>query len=575
MNVGDPALWSDVFPEQLIPEILDLVWDTWGTLPLPKPDEFEVPLTRRFKVALRSQKNFRKLPLRIERESPEDDQTNAAELGRIDLKFTPAGSANEDVYFAFECKRLYPIEKGKRKARASEYVTEGMLRFAGGQYASIMRHGGMIGYVLNGKCDAAIAAVEANFSANQAVLFMKAPARFSPSSLRTNNPNIRETTHDLPARAGFLLYHMFLAGPLDETTMTVNDVFTERKRIAEAVLGQTLDAIQKQLDQRGKAGRSQAKDNALFAPISTAVIEAYKAGEIQLAIWLSEAAYKKAKDYEAKTGGEIHKGAITFDLALMYLQIDDFTAAMRYFEIAEAETRATETAEDPSKTPSTFALLRFDLFEKNFWDRIDREAKRSPVMGYKELWGVNYDKTTAKADWDKLSDNSKLLYVITVAQRMRYRRLAEEATWNRANSLHLAHWNLTADLARIIETELKPRKQCPPESQANTLGAVLVQCFEHTTKPSNLSQRQINLHSKHAAKDTATINAAFPNIRKEIEQGEKWEDRIASAVYLLRANRNQVAHSVDDSMVLFTDPEAAKFTVDVLLSLCRVGGWTS
>ncbi len=117
MNVGDPALWSDVFPEYLIPEILDLVWDTWGTLPLPKPDAFEVPLTRRFKVALRSQKNFRKLPLRIERESPEDDQSTAAELGRIDLKFTPAGSANEDVYFAFECKRLYPIEKGVRRAR--------------------------------------------------------------------------------------------------------------------------------------------------------------------------------------------------------------------------------------------------------------------------------------------------------------------------------------------------------------------------------------------------------------------------------------------------------------------------
>ena len=237
-----------------------------GTLPLPKPDAFEVPLTRRFKVALRSQKNFRKLPLRIERESPEDDQSTAAELGRIDLKFTPAGSANEDVYFAFECKRLYPIEKGVRRARTSEYVTEGMARFAGGQYAAIMRHGGMIGYVLNGRCDAAIAAVEANFAANQTTLFMKQPVRFNPSSLRSDNPHIRETAHDLPARAGFLLHHVFLAGPADETTMTINEVFTERKRIADAVFGQTLNAIQKQLDHRGKVDRSQAKDNARLAP---------------------------------------------------------------------------------------------------------------------------------------------------------------------------------------------------------------------------------------------------------------------------------------------------------------------
>jgi hypothetical protein len=48
-----------------------------------------------------------------------------------------------------------------------------------------------------------------------------------------------------------------------------------------------------------------------------------------------------------------------------------------------------------------------------------------------------------------------------------------------------------------------------------------------------------------------------------------------SPSYLLRAARNQVAHSVDDSMVLFKDQKAATFTVDVLLALCRVDLWTS
>ena len=41
------------------------------------------------------------------------------------------------------------------------------------------------------------------------------------------------------------------------------------------------------------------------------------------------------------------------------------------------------------------------------------------------------------------------------------------------------------------------------------------------------------------------------------------------------ATRNQVAHGVDDSMVLFKDASAAAFTVDVLLSLCHVEGWTN
>src|SRR5262249_11791904 len=69
----------------------------------------------------------------------------------------------------------------------------------------------------------------------------------------------------------------------------------------------------------------------------------------------------------------------------------------------------------------------------------------------------------------------------------------------------------------------------------------------------------------------SSSSSAIPVIRKQIEQGAAWEDRIASAVYLPRAVRNQVAHSIDDSMVLYKDPPAATFTVDVL-SLYRVEG---
>ncbi len=222
MTVGDPSMWSDVFPEDLVPRILDLVWDTWATFPSPAPDEFEVPITRRFKVALKHAKDFRRLPLRIEREPAEDDPATAAELGRLDLKLSPAGSAREEVYFAFECKRLYPIEHGTRRARAAEYVTEGMLRFASGQYAATMRHGGMIGYVLNGRSDDAIAAVEQNFATHGAALRMSKPARFGPSGLRPENTHIRETLHDFPPSRRFRLHHVFLAGRPDAVPDTAS-----------------------------------------------------------------------------------------------------------------------------------------------------------------------------------------------------------------------------------------------------------------------------------------------------------------------------------------------------------------
>lgn len=361
----------------------------------------------------------------------------------------------------------------------------------------------------------------------------------------------------------------------DVVQKNVTQVFQERKLVFDKILDQTLRVLEDALKQRGRTARHQANDNALFGPVSTAMFNAHIAGDTLLAVQLAKHALKVAANYEKTYGCEIHKGAIAFDLALMYLHVDDFAAAMRYFEIAEAETRTTESAADPTNTPSTFTLFRSTLFEENFWDRVDRHAKQFPVAGYKELWGVDFDKSAAKDDWDELSDNTKLLYLITVAQRMRYRQLANEASWDEAKSLHVAHWNLLADLGRVVETELKRKKQCPTGSAANTLGALLEQCFRHTAKPPNVSQLQIQLHQKHKVTDPPTFDAAFPDIRKETEQAATWNDQIANAVYLLRAVRNQVAHSVDDSTVLFKRPNDATFAVDVLLALCRVDSWTS
>src|SRR5687767_9215656 len=106
MTLGDPDAWSEVFPDDLIPPILDLIWTTWVAFPKPSPKDHEVPITRRFRRALKQAKDYRRLPVRIDREPAEDDPETAEELGRIDLKFSPAGSALEQVYFAFECKRL-------------------------------------------------------------------------------------------------------------------------------------------------------------------------------------------------------------------------------------------------------------------------------------------------------------------------------------------------------------------------------------------------------------------------------------------------------------------------------------
>jgi hypothetical protein len=207
--VGDPGMWSDTFPDYLIPHILDLVTETWTSFEKPTPAEHEVPITRRLRRALKQAKDYQRLPVRIERESAEDDPVTGEELGRIDLKFLPAVSALEEVYFAFECKRLNVLENGKRRTLAPAYVIEGMMRFVTGQYASIMQHGGMIGYVFDGRCNDAIRLVKSNIRKRYDALQLDVDSLLVQSRLRPNNPMIRETAHR--SSRSFLLHHIFLS----------------------------------------------------------------------------------------------------------------------------------------------------------------------------------------------------------------------------------------------------------------------------------------------------------------------------------------------------------------------------
>lgn len=220
MVVGDPDVWSDTFPEELVPRVLDLINDTWTTFEKPGPADLEVPTTRRFKHALKQAKDFTRLPVRLEREPAEDDPQTGEELGRIDLKFLPAVSAREEVYFAFECKRLNVVANGARRSLAPEYVSEGMMRFVTGQYAGSVQHGGMIGYVLDGRRDDAIRLVGDNIAARGTELCMNQPASLNRSRLRPAADHVRETQHNLKEARSFALHHLFLECPTHSTPLS-------------------------------------------------------------------------------------------------------------------------------------------------------------------------------------------------------------------------------------------------------------------------------------------------------------------------------------------------------------------
>ena len=58
---GDASLWADTFPEDLVPDVLQLVLEAWKDFPGTARDAHEVPTTRAFRQVMIRNKVLRRL----------------------------------------------------------------------------------------------------------------------------------------------------------------------------------------------------------------------------------------------------------------------------------------------------------------------------------------------------------------------------------------------------------------------------------------------------------------------------------------------------------------------------------
>lgn len=205
---GNAKGFEDFFPENLIPKIIQLVLDCWAKIATPLPSDREEKITRRLCAKIRNEKRHTEdLPFRADVESSEMTPDTGEEIGRVDLRFSHG--YNEDVYFAFECKRLrYPDKQGGVIPNTGEYTgTNGMMRFISGKYAKGLRAGGMLGYVMDGNLQNAVNDIEKQIKKKAPVLKIK--GGLSASSLFPSKKNARETQHNLTGR-DFEIHHVFL-----------------------------------------------------------------------------------------------------------------------------------------------------------------------------------------------------------------------------------------------------------------------------------------------------------------------------------------------------------------------------
>jgi len=209
MNLaGVPGEWSDLI-ESLVPDILALIISTWAAMPVMPTTPREDAITEQLCRLLRMNRTSGDLPFQIHTQMVELDPSAGEDQGRMDIVFLPM-VPREDIYFCLECKRLnVPDNKGVRSL-ASEYVTHGMMRFVRAQYALRVHHGGMLGYVLDGKIPSAIQSVGGLIKKRHEELQMRPPGDLERSSIRCDDERARETRHVRKDQSkAFLIHHMF------------------------------------------------------------------------------------------------------------------------------------------------------------------------------------------------------------------------------------------------------------------------------------------------------------------------------------------------------------------------------
>ena len=209
--IGISKDWAGLM-DSMVPEILNLVIETWEKMPSPASDQREDDITIALCRALRQNRTVRNLMFQIDTQFVELDPLPGEHFGRLDITFRPP-IPREDIYFCLESKRLNVVKNGRPRSYASEYVKDGMFRLVKGQYSRAVRHGGMIAYVLDGNVPRAMKNVEANIRKQRKALCMTAPGKFLASTVLKNDARAKETHHQRAHETGlFCIHHLFMAG---------------------------------------------------------------------------------------------------------------------------------------------------------------------------------------------------------------------------------------------------------------------------------------------------------------------------------------------------------------------------
>lgn len=206
-------LYQELFPHGLVPQILQLIVDTWSSFQRPTNDEDEPKITNRFVVSLQKEGRRRRSQFRI-MPHVKDVELLHGDTGKgfveIDI-YVPYGYEPR-CYFGIEAKKLNTTSPGgKWESQAGDYAgKEGMGCFVDGRYASYQCEGAMVGYVMDGDCTKAKTSIAEAIEKRASDLRVPVPCPLHSAKHLPDYRHAFETKHRSD-RGEFTIFHVLLA----------------------------------------------------------------------------------------------------------------------------------------------------------------------------------------------------------------------------------------------------------------------------------------------------------------------------------------------------------------------------
>lgn len=183
MKVGGGEKWQPLMlkVDESFTRAVCEVWE--GCRQHFSSDSHEDAITNQLVLLLRRRRRHPP-PYRVQLQPTEvaaDANGKAIITGRHDIHLI-FDLNDDDASLIYECKRLNVVKAGKKSTLATEYVSDGMMRFVTGQYSPRVHRSGMLGYVMDGAVDDAMRKVRQAIETRAADLAVKdALTAISPS----------------------------------------------------------------------------------------------------------------------------------------------------------------------------------------------------------------------------------------------------------------------------------------------------------------------------------------------------------------------------------------------------------